>query len=402
MSGPLEDVRVVELGVWVAGPGAGGILADWGADVVKVEPPDGDPARNFGRMLGGDLPTNPVFELDNRGKRSISLDLSVERGLRVAHQLVAEADVFLTNLRPAALARLGLGPKETRDRHPRLVYAIITGYGLDGPEADRGAYDIAAFWARAGIAESLRAPGGPLPFQRGGMGDHTVAMTGAAMVSAALVERARTGQGQLVSTSLLRQGVYTIGFDVNVAVMWGRTLGIGTRETMYSPVLNNYSASDGKSFWIVGLEGDRHWPALARAVGHPEWITDTRFDSARNRALHAGDLIGLLDEIFATRTLDEWATVFAEEPELFWSPVNTIDEVVADEQFHAAHSVVHVPDEQGTLPMLATPVDFEGRPPVPRWRAPLLGEHTREVLRDLGLDGDAAASLVADGVAVTP
>lgn len=402
MSGPLEDVRVVELGVWVAGPGAGGILADWGADVVKVEPPDGDPARNFGRMLGGDLPTNPVFELDNRGKRSISLDLSVERGLRVAHQLVAEADVFLTNLRPAALARLGLGPKETRDRHPRLVYAIITGYGLDGPEADSGAYDIAAFWARAGIAESLRAPGGPLPFQRGGMGDHTVAMTGAAMVSAALVERARTGQGQLVSTSLLRQGVYTIGFDVNVAVMWGRTLGIGTRETMYSPVLNNYSASDGKSFWIVGLEGDRHWPALARAVGHPEWITDTRFDSARNRALHAGDLIGLLDEIFATRTLDEWATVFAEEPELFWSPVNTIDDVVADEQFHAAHSVVHVPDEQGTLPMLATPVDFEGRPPVPRWRAPLLGEHTREVLRDLGLDGDAAASLVADGVAVTP
>jgi crotonobetainyl-CoA:carnitine CoA-transferase CaiB-like acyl-CoA transferase len=234
------------------------------------------------------------------------------------------------------------------------------------------------------------------------MGDHTVAMTGAAMVSAALVERARTGQGQLVSTSLLRQGVYTIGFDVNVAVMWGRTLGIGTRETMYSPVLNNYSASDGKSFWIVGLEGDRHWPALARAVGHPEWITDSRFDNARNRALNAGDLIGLLDEIFATRTLEEWATAFAEEPELFWSPVNTIDDVLADEQFHAAHSVVHVPDEQGTLPMLATPVDFEGRPPVPRWRAPLLGEHTREVLGELGLEGDAVASLVADGVAVAP
>jgi crotonobetainyl-CoA:carnitine CoA-transferase CaiB-like acyl-CoA transferase len=402
MAGPLEDVRVVELGVWVAGPGAGGILADWGADVTKVEPPEGDPARNFGRMLGGDLPTNPVFELDNRGKRSISLDLSDERGLKVAHQLVSEADVLLTNLRPAALARLGLGPKETCDRHQRLVYAIITGYGLEGPEADRGAYDIAAFWARAGIAESLRAPGGPLPFQRGGMGDHTVAMTGAAMVSAALVERARTGHGQLVSTSLLRQGVYTIGFDINVAVMWGRTLGIGTRETMYSPVLNNYRASDGKSFWIVGLEGDRHWPALARAVGHPEWITDARFDDARSRAVNAQELIGLLDEIFASRTLDEWATVFAEEPELFWSPVNTIDDVVADEQFHAAHSVVDVPDEQGTLPMLATPVDFDGRPPAPRWRAPLLGEHTQEVLRELGLDGDSAASLVADGVAVAP
>jgi crotonobetainyl-CoA:carnitine CoA-transferase CaiB-like acyl-CoA transferase len=402
MTGPLEGVRVVELGVWVAGPGAGGILADWGADVVKVEPPQGDPARNFGRMLGGDLPTNPVFELDNRGKRSISLDLSSERGVRVVHDLVADADVLLTNLRPAALERLELGPRETCGRHPRLVYAIITGYGLEGPEAERGAYDIAAFWARAGIAESLRTPGGPLPFQRGGMGDHSVAMTGAAMVSAALVERARTGYGQLVSTSLLRQGVYTIGFDVNVAVMWGRTLGIGTRETMYSPVLNNYAASDGKSFWIVGLEGDRHWPALARAVGHDEWITDPRFDSARNRAVHARELIGSLDEIFSTRTLDEWATAFAEEPELFWSPVNTIDDVVADEQFHAAHAVVDVPDEQGTLPMLATPVDFDGRPPTPRWRAPLLGEHTREVLREMGLDEDATASLVADGVAVAP
>jgi crotonobetainyl-CoA:carnitine CoA-transferase CaiB-like acyl-CoA transferase len=402
MTGPLEGVRVVELGVWVAGPGAGGILADWGADVVKVEPPQGDPARNFGRMLGGDLPTNPVFELDNRGKRSISLDLSSERGVRVVRDLVADADVLLTNLRPAALERLELGPRETCDRHPRLVYAIITGYGLEGPEAERGAYDIAAFWARAGIAESLRTPGGPLPFQRGGMGDHSVAMTGAAMVSAALVERARTGYGQLVSTSLLRQGVYTIGFDVNVAVMWGRTLGIGTRETMYSPVLNNYAASDGKSFWIVGLEGDRHWPALARAVGHDEWITDPRFDSARNRAVHARELIGSLDEIFSTRTLDEWATAFAEEPELFWSPVNTIDDVVADEQFHAAHAVVDVPDEQGTLPMLATPVDFDGRPPAPRWRAPLLGEHTREVLREMGFDEDATASLVADGVAVAP
>jgi crotonobetainyl-CoA:carnitine CoA-transferase CaiB-like acyl-CoA transferase len=171
---------------------------------------------------------------------------------------------------------------------------------------------------------------------------------------------------------------------------------------MYSPVLNNYSASDGKSFWIVGLEGDRHWPALARAVGHPEWITDTRFDNARNRALHAGDLIGMLDEIFATRTLDEWAAVFAEEPELFWSPVNTIDDVVADEQFHAAHSVVEVPDEQGTLPMLATPVDFDGRPPAPRWRAPFLGEHSREVLREIGLDADATESLVSDGVAIAP
>ncbi len=396
----MEGIRVVELGVWVAGPGAGGILADWGADVVKIEPPEGDPCRTFLNVLGGDLPSNPVFELDNRGKRAIALDLSSERGVALAQELVATADVFLTNLRPSGLERIGLGPEEVRQRHPGLVYAIITGYGLEGPDADQGAYDIAAFWARAGIADSLRTPGGPLPFQRGGMGDHSAAMTAAAMVSAALVERARTGKGQVVSTSLLRQGCYTIGFDLNVTLMWGQTLGIGVRETMYSPVLNNYTAGDGRQFWIVGLEGDRHWPALARAVGKPEWLTDKRFAKATGRAINARELIGLLDEIFATKSRDEWAEIFATEPELFWSPVNSIDDVVADEQFHAAKAVVQVPDDQSSMPMLATPVDFDGEPPVPRFRAPHVGEHTREILAELDFDAHKVDALIAEGVAV--
>jgi crotonobetainyl-CoA:carnitine CoA-transferase CaiB-like acyl-CoA transferase len=400
MSGPLDGIRVVELGVWVAGPAAGGILADWGADVVKVEPPEGDPCRTFLNVLGGDLPSNPVFELDNRGKRAIALDLSTERGLDLAHQLVAEADVFLTNLRPAALERIGLGPDQVRARHPGLIYAIITGYGLEGPEAGRGAYDVAAFWARAGIAESLRAPGGPLPFQRGGMGDHSAAMTGAAMISAALVEHARTGRGQIVSTSLLRQGCYTIGFDLNIMLMWGRSLGIGARESMYSPVVNNYTAGDGRAFWIVGLEGDRHWPALARAVGRPEWLTDERFATGTARAINARQLIGLLDDIFATRTLDEWADTFVAEPELFWSQVNTIEDVVADEQFLAAKSVVDVPDEQSSMPMLATPVDFDGQPPQPRYRAPRAGEHTREILAELHLSDHDIEELAASGVVI--
>jgi crotonobetainyl-CoA:carnitine CoA-transferase CaiB-like acyl-CoA transferase len=318
----------------------------------------------------------------------------------LAHQLVAEADVFLTNLRPAALERIGLGPDQVRERHPGLVYAIITGYGLEGPDADRGAYDIAAFWARAGIAESLRTPGGPLPFQRGGMGDHSAAMTGAAMVSAALVERARTGRGQVVSTSLLRQGCYTIGFDLNVTLMWGQTLGIGVRETMYSPVLNNYTAGDGRAFWIVGLEGDRHWPALARAVGRPEWLTDERFATGTARAINARELISLLDELFATRPLDEWADAFEAEPDLFWSRVNSIDDVVSDEQFLAAKSVVEVPDDQSSMPMLATPVDFDGEPPRPRFRAPHVGEHTRDILAELHLDAEAIEALLAEGVAV--
>jgi len=399
VSGPLDGIRVVELGVWVAGPGAGGILADWGADVVKLEPPVGDPARGFQRMLGGDLDVNPVFELDNRAKRSIVLDLSTDRGVELAQSLLDGADVFLTNVRPQALDRLGLGPDAARERNPGLVYAVITGFGTAGPDADRAAYDVAAFWARAGIAEALRVPGGPLPFQRGGMGDHSVAMTAAGMVSAALVSRSRTGEGQVVSTSLLRQGAYTIGFDVNVAVMWGRTLATGVHEHM-PPTVNWFTAGDGRSFWVVGLEPDRHFPGLARAAGHPEWLTDERFADAAARARHAPELVDLLDGVFATRPLAEWAAAFDAEPDLFWAPVNTIDDLLADEQFLAAGSVVQVPDEDGGRAMLATPADFGGAAPTPRWRAPRLGEHTREVLGELGLDRAAVESVLADGVAV--
>jgi crotonobetainyl-CoA:carnitine CoA-transferase CaiB-like acyl-CoA transferase len=400
-TGPLHGVRVVELGVWIAGPGAGGILADWGADVIKVEPLSGDPARGFGRMLGGDLDVNPVFELDNRGKRSIALDLSTSEGREIVDELLAAADVLLTNIRPTALGRLGLGPDEVLDRHGRLVYALITGYGLTGPDADRAAYDVAAYWARAGVAEALRAPGGPLPFQRGGMGDHTAAMTAAAMISAALVARERTGRGQLVSTSLFRQGLYTIGFDVNVSLMWGRTIATGTREAMWSPTMNNYTAADGRAFWIVGLENERHWPALARVVGRADWLDDPRYARPGERARNARELIAALDEIFGARTLDQWAETFATEPELFWSPVNSIEDLLTDEQFHASGAVVDVPDEDGGRGMLATPVDFDRRPPSPRWRAPALGEHTKAVLAELGRDPDTIDRLLDCGVAHT-
>ncbi len=396
-TGPMAGVRVVELGVWVAGPAAGGILSDWGADVVKIEPPLGDPARSFQRMLGGDLPTNPVFELDNRSKRSMVVDLGTAEGRALALELIDSADVFLTNIRVSALRRVGLDPETLRARHPRLVYAIITGYGLEGAEADRPAYDIAAFWARSGVAASLTPPGGQLPFQRGGMGDHTVGMTAAAMISAALFARERTGEGDLVSTSLLRQGAYTIGFDVNVALMWGLPIRVGTRTTMGNVAINNYSAGDGRPFWIVGLEGHRHWPPLARAVGHPEWLEDERFATPAARAQNASELIALLDESFATKTLDEWAVIFDADPDFFWAPVQTVDELLGDQQFHAAGGLVEVPSEDGAWTMLATPADFDVHRSAPRYRAPLLGEHTHEVLAELGKSEEEMAALAASG-----
>src|SRR4051812_44573728 len=362
MSGPMEGVRVVEVGVWVAGPAAGGILADWGADVVKIESPQGDPARTFQRMLGGDLPSNPVFELDNRSKRSVVLDLTTAAGTDAALALIDAADVFLTNIRLSALERLGFAPDALLARNERLVYGLITGYGLDGPDADRPAYDIAAYWARSGLAAALAPPGAPLPFQRGGMGDHSVAMTAAGMISAALVARERTGKGQLVSTSLLRQGAYTIGFDVNVALMWGRSISVGNRETMGNPAINNYTAGDGRRFWIVGLEGARHWPPLARVVGHPDWLDDPRYATPLARFTNARELIAELDAVFATKPLDEWAKLFATEPDFFWSPVQTVDDLLGDEQFHASGALVDVPDDDGSTLMLATPADFHGTP----------------------------------------
>jgi crotonobetainyl-CoA:carnitine CoA-transferase CaiB-like acyl-CoA transferase len=195
MAGPLEGTRVVELGVWVAGPAAGGILADWGADVVKIEPPTGDPARMFGRMLGLDGSQSPPFEMDNRGKRSIALDLTSSDDQGIALELISAADVFVTNVRPGGLRRIGLDFETLAALNPRLVYGMITGYGERGPDADRAAYDVAAYWARAGLAHLLTRPGDTPPFQRGGMGDHTAGMTLAAAVCAALVARSSSGVG---------------------------------------------------------------------------------------------------------------------------------------------------------------------------------------------------------------
>jgi crotonobetainyl-CoA:carnitine CoA-transferase CaiB-like acyl-CoA transferase len=382
----MAGFRVLEVAQFTFVPAAGAILADWGADVVKIEPPTGDPGRMFGRMLGLDVDVSPPFEMDNRSKRSVVLDLTTDDGLSAALELISGADVFVTNVRPGALRRLRLDFESVAPGNPSLVYGLITGYGETGPDADRAAYDVAAFWSRAGLAYLLTRPGDTPPFQRGGMGDHSAGMTLAAAICAALFARDRTGTGQLVTTSLYRQGAYTVSFDLNTYLMTGQPIAIGQRETMGNPCMNNYAAGDGRRFWIVGLEADRHWPALCRAVGRAEWLTDPRFSDARSRAVNGVELIAELDQIFATKPLDEWAEIFTGEPDFFWSPVNSIEDVVADEQFHAAGGMVDVPDVpsgKATVPMVATPADFYGTPWAPRSCAPNLGEHTEQVLAEL-------------------
>jgi len=396
--GPLAGVKVVELGVWVAGPAAGGVLADWGADVVKIEPPEGDPARGFAKMLGGDVPFNPPFEMDNRSKRSIVVDLGNDAGREIAHELLAHADVFITNIRMDALRRLGLDPESLRAANPGLVYGIITGYGLEGPDADRAAYDIGAFWARSGIAHLLAAPGGDgPPFQRGGQGDHNAGMTLAAGVCAALVARGRTGEGQLVHTSLLRHGMYTIAFDLNTALRFGVSIGVATHDTMANPTINRYQDSDGRWFWLIGLDAERHWPDLCRSVDRPEWIDDERFATATARRDNVSVLLPLLDEQFATRTREEWGEAFDRE-DMWWAPVQNPDEVLADPQAWAGGGFVEVPDGETTVTMINSPVDYGGTPGAPTAMPPDLGQHTDEVLAELGRDAPAIAALRADGI----
>jgi crotonobetainyl-CoA:carnitine CoA-transferase CaiB-like acyl-CoA transferase len=397
MSGPLAGVRVVELGVWVAGPAAGGLLADWGADVVKIEPPDGDPARGFLAMLGADLPFNPPFELDNRSKRSIVVDLAQPDGLALGLDLIARADVFLTNIRLDALERLGLDAASLHARWPELVYGIITGYGRDGPERNRAAYDIGAFWARSGIAGLLAGPGREPPFQRGGMGDHGVGMTLAAGICAALVARGRTGEGQVVATSLLRHGMYTIGFDLNTALRLGVPISTSSHATMTNPAINCYQDRDGRWFWLIGLEGDRHWPDLCRAVERAEWIDDERFATAAARRKNVDALIPELDALFATGTREEWGAALDREG-MWWAPVQTTDEVLADPQAWAGGGFVDVPDGDTTATMINTPVEFVETPAAPRAMPPLLGQHTDEILAELGKDAAAIAALRADQV----
>ena len=398
MPGPLEGLCVVEMGFWVAGPGAAGVMADWGADVIKIEPPDGDPFRGmFLNAAGLDVPCNPPFELDNRGKRSIGLNLQHPEGRAIAHRLLADADVFITNLRQPALRKFALAYDDVQRLNPRLVYCGLSGYGTAGDDCDRPAYDIAAYWSRAGIAASLSPDGADPPQQRGGMGDHSAALAAVGAVCAALLARQRTGQGQYVSTSLLRTGMYVLGWDLSIRLRLGYVAPPYTRANIPNPLVNSYKAGDGRWFWLVGLQGDRHWPDVVRAVGRPELRDDPRFHDIRARRKHATELVQILDEIFSTKSLTEWIAIFDRE-NVWWAPVQTPDEVVADRQVRAAGGVVTAPVADGEAEMVASPADFSATPWKPSAPAPEFAQHTEEILLGIGYDWDAIAKLKGEGV----
>ncbi len=383
---PLRGVRVVELAHWMAGPAAGGVLADWGADVVKVEPPGGEPMRHIWGSMGAnpDAP-NGAFTSANRGKRSVELDLRSERGREVLGELLATADVLLTNLRPAALARLGLSPAGVASRYPRLVFCSLTAYGWTGPDQERAGYDLASFFARSGISHEMTTQGEPPAPLMQGLGDTFTAMTGVAGILAALHERQQTGRGAMVGVSLLRTGMWALAGELGVAAMGGRPRPPYPRGNCPTPMYNSYATADGHWFFLVGVQAARQLPKVLAAIGRPGLLGDERFSSPRSLARHRGEVIAILDEAFAARPLAHWVKAF-EEHDVFWAPVQTPAEVLADPQARAAGAWVEI--EGAGVESVDAPVSFDGaqRHQVPG--PPRAGQHTREVLAELGYSPD--------------
>ncbi|MHB1583172.1 MAG: CaiB/BaiF CoA transferase family protein, partial [Acidimicrobiales bacterium] len=367
-------LRVVELGVWVAAPSAAALLADWGADVVKVEPPAGDPMRRaFGSLGIGDDLANPAFATDNRGKRSVVLDLRDAGGRRRLEHLLAEADVLVTNLRPDALDGLGLEPSATVERHPRLVYCSISGYGLRGPDRNRPSYDIGAFWARSGLSVQLSDGDGVPLNARGGIGDHISGLAALAGLLAAVIEQRHTGRGTVVEVSLLRTGAYVLGWDLSLQAALGKVAGSERRDRNQTPLMNSYRTADGRWLFLMGLEADRHVDGVCRALGREDLLDDRRFASAAALRRHRGEVIAVLDDEIGRRTLGEWSERF-DRHGVWWAPAQPPSAVVDDEQLVANDGFVRLGGPGGGQRTVNGPVTFAGVAAPDGRRVPALGE----------------------------
>ena len=388
----LEGLKVVELATYIAAPGAGGIMADWGAEVIKIEPPRGDPMRQFFDTLGAEQDSNPVFELDNRGKRGVVLDIAKPEAREAAIRLVREADVFLTNVRPQALKRAGMDWETLRQENPRLIYCSLTGYGLQGPDADKPGMDVASFWSRSGVG-AITAPKGVDPFPiRTGMGDHVCSLATVSAILAAVFERQRTGEGRLVETSLMRAGVYAIGSDMAIQLRLGKLASTRPREQAVQPLANFFQTADGRWVNLVVRQGGHDWPGIAAAAGKPELVDDPRFASSRSRRENGPALVAELDAAFAVLPYAEVAARL-DAADITWAPYQTPRELVEDPQAHAAGCFVESADGKGLMP--GGPARFPGADDGPKGPAPHLGEHTQEVLAELGYSASEIAAITA-------
>jgi crotonobetainyl-CoA:carnitine CoA-transferase CaiB-like acyl-CoA transferase len=399
--GPLTDIVVVEVATWGFVPSAAAVLADWGADVVKVEPVTaGDPLRELwvgGPPPSGMPPINFMVELMNRGKRSVGLDLTTEAGRSAFMALIDSADVFITNALPQVQDKLGIGVPEIRARNPRIVYARGTGWGVRGEEAGAGGYDAVSYTARGGVA--YRFAGGELPvLQPPAFGDIMSGMTLAGGVAAALLQRERDGTAPVVDVSLLGTAVWNMAPDIVSAKLFeGMERQDPARGEYEDPLKGTYATADGRHLTLVLNPGQRFWPDLCARLGRTDLVHDPRFVGPTERSENRVACCAELRAAFASRTLCEWHVALAGFSGV-WAPITSPAEVAADPQVSVNGYLQAVSTPLGAFHNVSSPVQFDEGPPQ-LGHAPGHGEHTDAVLREAGFDGGAIAQLKKIGAA---
>jgi crotonobetainyl-CoA:carnitine CoA-transferase CaiB-like acyl-CoA transferase len=396
---PLAGIRVLEVAMWGFVPSAGAVLADWGADVIKVEHAvTGDPQRGLrqtGRLrVDGD--PNPNIEHANRGKRSLGLDISRTDGKEVLYDLARRADVFLTSFLPAARQKLGIEVADIRAVNPRIVYARGSALGPRGAEAGKGGYDMTAFWARASTAASLTPAGmdGMISPPAPAYGDTISGTNLAGGVAAALLKRERTGEPSVVDVSLLGSGVWAMGQAIALSLRLKQPFeapAVGSHGSPTNPLTGLYRTADGRYLAFVMLQPGRFWPDVCQHIDRPELAADPRFATGEQLSANTAEAVRILREVIGTRTLAAWSARFATLAGP-WAPVQDSLQVGEDPQVRANGYLVRA----GELELAASPVQFDGTAPELS-PAPEFAAQTEEILLELGLDWDAITALKAAG-----
>lgn len=401
MTDILRGIRVVELASWTFVPSAGAVLADWGADVIKIEHPEtGDPQR--GLISSGVVTAaggvNHFIEQPNRGKRSVGLDSRSPEGLEVLMTLLETADVFVTNLLPESRQRMGVDVQSVRARNPKIIYARGHGYGVKGENANQGGFDMAAYWARGGIGDAYASADGVYPPpQRPAFGDSYGGLSLAAGIAGALFKRERTGEPSVVDVSLLNAAIWQLGPDIVGAGIIGQNIPKFNLEEMPNPAANFYRTRDGRFIVFVLLQADRFWADFCDRLGRPDLIDDERYVDAAARFVNRKDCITELRAIFATQDLADWENAFAGF-EGVWDVMRTAHEVHQDQQAIINGYLPRTTDANSNeFALAASPVQFD-ETPLELTRAPGHGEHTEALLAELGYTDDQIIQLKINSV----
>ncbi|MBW8783687.1 MAG: CoA transferase [Novosphingobium sp.] len=403
MSRPLEGIKVVEVAMWAFVPAAGGILSDMGATVIKVEPPTGDPLRGLSTGLGGASEQTTIdfsWESYNRGKKSITLDLKQQAGVEVLYRLVADADVFLTNLLPPARRAMGIDADTLRARFPKLIYACGSAVGQRGPEGDKGGYDSISFWSRGGVSSSLTEEDADVPVGPPGpaFGDTLSGSMLAGGICAAIAKRALTGEASTVDVSLFGAAMWSMQRVIAQSTDEGIVRFSRPQKDKPNNVLvNTYKTSDGRFVSLCMLQADKYWTKLCEVAGRPDLARDPRYGDSAARKANLDACLADLKALFASKTLAEWREILARQSGQ-WDVVQHVGEIAADVQAQANGYIQKVAVTAGReIPMVSVPMQFDGVPLVARG-APDIGADSDALLAELGYDENAIIDLKVAGV----